>query len=93
MEGDRRVASGSLRQPQAKYVTGGFTCTPASLGFDKRITDLLVLPDKECKFLPAIERVSETEWKVRLFSAIGAEVANENEGAKEKDFPFYAVGE
>ena len=93
VEGDQRVISGTLRQPQNKYATGGFTVTPASLGFDKGIRDLVVMPDKENKVTPAVERVSASEWKVRFFSAIGTELANESETPKEKDFPFIAWGE
>lgn len=93
VEGDQRQISGTLRQPQNKYATGGFTVTPTSLGFDKSIRDLVVLPDKENKVTPAIERVSATEYKIRFFSAIGTELANESETPKEKDFPFMAWGE
>lgn len=93
VEGDHRVVSGTLIQPQAKYATGGFTVTPASLGFDKQIRDLVVTPDKEAKVLVTVERVSGSEWKVRFFSAIGTELVNESETMKEKEVPFVAWGE
>lgn len=93
VEGNRRVISGTLTQPQNKYVTGGFTVTPASLGLDNRITELQVAPmDKEGKALVVAERVSDTEWKVKFFSAIGTQLANESETMKEKAIEFIAWG-
>lgn len=91
--GDCRLITGFLRQPQAKYVTGGFAVTPQELGFDKSILDVKVNMDKEGKAAVTMERVSDTEWKLKFFSAIGTELANESETMKEKDVPFTALGE
>lgn len=91
--GDRRMVVGTLAQPTAKYATGGFTVTAAELGFDKYITDLHVRMDKEAKALVTAERVSDTEWKIKFFSAVGTELANESETMKEKQLPFSAIGE
>lgn len=91
--GDCRMVNGTLRQPQNKYVTGGFAFTPAELGFDKIILQVIVGLDKEGKALAVAERISDTEWKLKFFSAIGTELANESETMKEKDVPFIAIGE
>jgi len=92
VEGNRRVITGTLTQPQAKYVTGGFTVTPASLGFDNKITDLRVDVDKEAKAFPVVERVSDSLWIVKLFDWAGAQLASESEAASGKLFRFRAEG-
>jgi len=92
VEGNKRIVTGTLTQPQNKYATGGFTVTPASLGFDKYIEFLEVGSDKEGKTLVIAERVSDTEWKIKFQSAIGTELANESETMKEKAIPFKATG-
>jgi len=93
VEGNRRVICGTLTQPQNKYVTGGFTVTPSSLGFDKSIESLRVAAlDNEGKALAVAERVSDTEWKIKYFSAIGNELANESETMKAKAIEFQAWG-
>jgi len=93
VEGNRRVISGTLTQPQNKYVTGGFEVTPASLGFDNRITELWVAAmDKEGKALCVAERVSDSKWMIKFFSAIGTQLANESETMKEKAIEFLAWG-
>jgi len=91
--GDRRAATGLLRIPQDKYVTGGFSISPSELGFDKSITRVVVGFDKGAAVIPVIERVSDTEVKLKLFKAIGEELASESEAAKALDFPFTAIGE
>lgn len=91
--GDRRAVTGLLRIPQDKYVTGGFSISPAELGFDKNITRMVVGFDKGATLIPVIERVSDTEVKLKLFKALGAELDNESETAKATDFPFTAIGE
>jgi hypothetical protein len=90
--GDRRAIAGTLTQPQNKYVTGGFTVTPASLGFDKEITDLRVDMDPAGTVIPVVERISGSEYKVKLFNKAGEQLASESEAAKEKAFPFSAQG-
>lgn len=93
VEGNRRVISGTLTQPQDKYVTGGFTVTPKSLGFDNRITELVVAAmDKEGKALAVAERISDSEWKIKYFSAIGTQLASESETMKAKAIEFIAWG-
>ena len=93
VEGNRRVISGTLTQPQAKYATGGFTVTPTSLGFDKEIEFLDVAPlDKEGKALVVAERKSGQEYLIKFFSAIGTQLANESETMKEKAVEFQAWG-
>lgn len=92
VEGNRRIIVGTLVQPQDKYATGGFTVTPESLGFDNRITDLRVDLDKEGKALVVVERVSDQEYKVKFFSAIGTQLASESETMKGKELPFRAEG-
>lgn len=91
--GDRREVVGFLRQPQNKYVTGGFAFTPAELGFDKVIGNVTLGFDKAAKAIAVAERVSATEYKLKFFSAVGVELANESETMKEIDVPFRAVGE
>jgi len=92
--GDLRFISGTLTQPQAKYVTGGFVVTPADLGFDKYIDSLIPMSmDKEGKAAVVAERVSDTEWKIKFFSAIGTQLASESETMKEKPVQFIALGE
>lgn len=91
--GDVRMITGFLKQPQAKYVTGGFSVSPAELGFDKNIQHLVVNMDKEGKAAVTVERVSDTEWKLKFFSAIGTELANESETMNGKEIPFLAIGE
>lgn len=91
--GDKRLVTGTLVQPTAKYVTGGFTVTAAELGFDKTISDLIVRMDKEAKAIVTAERVSDSEWKIKFFSAVGTELASESETMKGKELPFQAMGE
>lgn len=91
--GDRRAVSGTLEQPEAKYVTGGFTVTAAELGFDKYITQLMVGLGKDGKALVSAEKISDSEYKIKFFSAIGTELASESETMKAKAIPFLAVGE
>jgi hypothetical protein len=91
--GDRRAVTGSIRQPQAKYVVGGFSISPAELGFDKVILDLKVNFDKEAKAIPVVERVSDTEWKLKFYSAVGVQFAAESEAMNGIDIPFLAIGE
>lgn len=91
--GDCRLITGFLQQPQAKYVTGGFSVTAQELGFDKSILDLKVNMDKEGKAAVTVERVTDSEWKLKFFSAIGTELANESESMSGKEIPFLAVGE
>jgi len=93
VEGNRRVVTGTLAQPAAKYSTGGYVVTAAELGFDKEIEFLDVAPlDKEGKALVTAERVSATEYKIKYFSAIGTQLVNESETMKEKNIEFQAWG-
>lgn len=92
--GDRRMIVGFLTQPQNKYVTGGFAVTAKELGFDKTINSLKVDPDKAYVGDPIVERISDSEYKVKFFvPATAAQVANEAETMKELEFPFVAIGE
>lgn len=92
VEGNKRLISGALVQPQNKYVTGGFTVTAAELGFDKSIESLMVSFDKEAKVIPVAERINDSEYKIKFFSGIGAQLANESETMKEVEVPFKATG-
>lgn len=91
--GDRRMIVGFLVQPQNKYVTGGFVVTAKELGFDKSINQLKLLPDKGFKAFSVAERISDSEYKIKFFSAVATEVANEAETMKEIEVPFEAIGE
>lgn len=93
VEGNRRVISGTLTQPQNKYATGGFTVTPSSLGFDNRITELVVAPmNSTGKALVVATRTSDSSWSIKFFSAIGTELANESETMKALPVEFVAWG-
>lgn len=92
--GDRRMITGVLLPPQAKYVTGGFALTPQEVGFDKYLYQMAISLDKEAKVLATyVEESLSGGGKLKFFSAIAAELAAESEVAKEKEFPFIAVGE
>jgi hypothetical protein len=91
--GDRREVIGFLVQPQAKYVTGGFEVTAKELGFDKAIGHVTLGFDKEAKVIAVAERISDSVYKIKFFSAIGTELANESEAMSGKEVPFRAVGE
>jgi hypothetical protein len=92
VEGNRRVVRGTLEQNGAKYVTGGYVITPQLLGFDKYIDWIDLNPDPEYKAQPVLKRVSDTEWQLLFFSAIGTQLANESETMKEKKVLFQAWG-
>lgn len=91
--GDRREIVGFLTQPQNKYVTGGFEVSAKELGFDKTVNYMSLGLDKGAKALGVAERVSDTTYKIKFFSAIGVELANESETMKEVEVPFRAIGE
>lgn len=92
VEGNQRMLTGNFLQPGNKYVTGGYEVTPAALGFDTRIERLLVVPEKAAKVLVGVERISDTLYQVRFYSALGEELANDSETMKERGLQYIAWG-